>query len=442
HEVRPPPATGPYAYNAFVPPGTTGFSYVDPVFGETVRRLTTDHVRDDLYARNMWWNADETLYLHLAAGDGGESAPVWNVIDVAGGAVTHRGIPIGMIAGDGGFDPKDPAILYYYGRDGIHRVRLAPGGRWRDRLYWTPPEGAALRPLGGTLNWLDAAGRFMLVRYGPEPSVRLYDRRAMDRGPYANPIDGSRYIDTGSYIGVSPDGRYLVGYDSSPGAGVYGMGQAVSWELDHAAREIAAAPRVFWSLCGDHGSLISASDGRDYMIVNACHTRPGLWRVAVGNDARGLDEAEQQALPNNRLLLAYATWNDASHVATAAWGDWAFVSTEDRTDAFDSGTSGAGGDITPWHAYRQEILALDVITGEIRRLAHHRSRFHPGCGQPGGPPCDYASTPRVSAGWSGRIVGFASNFNQSGADGTPVVDVYAIPFVRKPPGRWPRRDGS
>ena len=42
----------------FVPPETPGLTYVNPVFGERVRRLTTDHVHDDIYARNMWWNAD------------------------------------------------------------------------------------------------------------------------------------------------------------------------------------------------------------------------------------------------------------------------------------------------------------------------------------------------------------------------------------------------
>src|SRR5439155_9724887 len=59
-----PPATGPLAYNSFVPAPTLGASYVDPVFGATVKRVTSDHMYDDIYARNMWWNADETRYFH------------------------------------------------------------------------------------------------------------------------------------------------------------------------------------------------------------------------------------------------------------------------------------------------------------------------------------------------------------------------------------------
>src|SRR5215213_7940199 len=68
HAQYPPPATGSLAYNAFVPAAAPGSSYVDPVFGETVRRLTSDHVRDDIYARNMWWSADERRYLHRTVG--------------------------------------------------------------------------------------------------------------------------------------------------------------------------------------------------------------------------------------------------------------------------------------------------------------------------------------------------------------------------------------
>src|SRR2546427_8087599 len=82
--------------------------------------------------------------------------------------------------------------------------------------------------------------------------------------------------------------------------------------------------------------------------------------------------------------------------------------------SFNSGTADANGNITPWHLYRQEIIAFNVLTGKVRRLAHHRSRsvFN-----------DYFASPRLSASWGGKYVGFASNFNQSG-----VNDIYVIPF--------------
>lgn len=57
---------------------------------------------------------------------------------------------------------------------------------------------------------------------------------------------------------------------------------------------------------------------------------------------------------------------------------------------------------------------MNVLTGEVRRLAHHRSR---------GLSSSYFAQPRVSATWDGRIVAWASNF---GYDDTGYADIYAL----------------
>jgi hypothetical protein len=421
--VRPPPAIGSFAYNSFVPALTQGASHTDPVFGTTVQRLTTDHIPDDIYARNMWWNADETRYLHRTT-NGTPWPDFWDVIEMATGKVTHRGIPIGGVVGgagpfaaDGGFDPVDPNVLYALGPTSIYKITLNADGTWTSAVYFTPPGGKALKSLGGTLNWIDASGRYMLVRYGPEPSVYLYDRQNLAAGPYANPVDGAATADSNGYVGISPDGQFLVGYEDNAGMGVSGSA-GISWKINHVNRTIASAPNIFWSLCGDHGSFLSASDGRNYMIVNDCRGSPQVWRVDITNNAAGLNKAQQQALPNNKLLLTYPNRNIVNHMSAVARGplqDWAFVATEDCMDTFNNGTADAKGNITPWHAYRQEIIAVNVITGDVRRLAHHRSRSV--CN-------DYFAMPRLSASWGGKVVGFASNFNQSG-----MSDIYVIPFA-------------
>jgi hypothetical protein len=169
---HPPPALGPFAYNTFVPPVTPGASYVDPVFGTTVLRVTTDHSVDDLYARNMWWSADETRYLHRNP-NGTAFADFLAVITVATGQVTHNGIPIGTLPGDEGFDPVNANVLYYHSGSSLHQVTLGSNGTWTDSIYFTAPGGATLGDLGGTINWLDASGRYRVVRYGPaEPRRR------------------------------------------------------------------------------------------------------------------------------------------------------------------------------------------------------------------------------------------------------------------------------
>lgn len=399
----PPPSAGQFAYNTFVPAA----AYTDPIFGQRVQRITSDHGRDDIYARNMWWSADSTRYLHRTQMVPGED-DAWDVIEVATGRITHRGIPFGTIASDGGFDPIDPDVIFTLRNYEIQRVRLKADGSWEGDTYLELP--APVLELGGSINWLDAVGRCMLVRYGGEPSVRVYGRGSMT--PYANPIDATNTIEAGSYLGLSPDGNFVVGFDSRK-IGASNAGKGVSWALDHSRRQIAPTPTAFWSLCGDHGSFISASDGRNYMVTYNCYGHAGLWRADITNNAEGLDEAAQMALPNNKELLPFSSWYDFGHVSTVARGDlrdWAFLSTEDSRDVFNGPTE-------PWHPYRQEIIAVNVVTGEIRRLAHHRSRS-----------MDYDAQPRLSASWDGAYIGFASNFNQP-----EIVDVYAIPFGGQAP---------
>jgi len=237
-------------------------------------------------------------------------------------------------------------------------------------------------------------------------SVYLYDRQNLAAGPYANPVNGTNTIAVDHYIGITPDGQYLVGYQA--GVGLQGHA-GVSWKINHATRAIAPAPTIFWSLCGDHGSFLSGSDGRNYMITFNCYDAPEIWRVDITNNASGLSAAQQRALPNNRRLLTL-TWSDTGHMTTVAKGarrDWTFVSTEDSSDLFN-------GSVSPWRAYRQEIIAINVLTGEVGRLAHHRSRSI---------LQDYFASPRLSASWGGKVVGFASNFNRNG-----VNDIYMIPL--------------
>ena len=125
---------------------------------------------------------------------------------------------------------------------------MNPDATWGDSIYFTAPGGATIGSLGGTLNWLDAGGRYRVIRYGAEPSLYLYDRQNLAAGPYAGAIDGSTSIDAGSYVGITPDGKYLVGYDYTCSPRDMGMG--TSWLIDHANRRVGA-PARFWSLCGD-----------------------------------------------------------------------------------------------------------------------------------------------------------------------------------------------
>jgi hypothetical protein len=385
---HPPPTTGTYAYNSFVPPNTGGASYVDPVFGSTVRRITTDHAEDDIYAKNMYWNADATRYYHRG-----------KIVDTTTGAVTHT-VPTGDPNYDAGFDPIDPNVCFYWSGSTIHKVTLGANGAKTDVVYVTLP--SASHPLGGSMNWLDASGRLLLVSYGSEPSLRVYDRQNLAAGPFTGTATAGS---NGGYSALSPDGKFVLtfgGEGASPG---YGTGQ--SWSIDLATRTVSAVSPNFWSYCGDHGTFISPSDGKDYMIVFDCYNHHDVMRIDVTRNVSGQNEDGQRS--GQKVLLANVDWSFDAHfsaVARGAYRDWVFLSTEDGSD-------GINASVGTWKPYRQEIIAMNVITGEVRRLAHHRSRGR----------SDYYAQPRVCVSWSGEYVGWASNFNQSG-----VHDIFLIPF--------------
>jgi hypothetical protein len=403
---HPPPASGTYGYNSFIP----GAGYVDPAFGTTVLRVTSDHRTDDIYSHNKMWSADGSRYLHLD-----------QIINVATGLVEYTGIPFGTYSFDRGFDPVDPNALYYPLGASLHKITLQTG-TWTDSIYFTAPGGATLLSLGGEIDWLDAGGRFMVIRYGPEPSVYLYERRRMNRGPYSNPINGSLYIDTGHSIGITPDGQYLVGGARSlasqtqcaTGNG-WGNDAGFSWHINR-NHSVDAQPTEFWTLAGSHMDFVSASDGQNYAIVSDYWT-PDMWLADITNNALDKCADEQHSLPRNKRLLTPLSWNDARHTTAVSRGplrDFAFVATEDVTDTFNSGGNDGNGYITPWRVYKQEIIAINVLTGQIWRVAHHRSRSIASA---------YAYQPRLSVSWGGEYIGWASNFNQPG-----IVDVFAVRF--------------
>jgi hypothetical protein len=156
---------------------------------------------------------------------------------------------------------------------------------------------------------------------------------------------------------------------------------------------------------------VSASDGKNYYIGANCHDgTPGVYRVDIALNQAGRSFEQQVA---DAQLLLPITWNDDIHlsaVSKAPFSDWVFVATESSLDVFNGVVSG-------WYAYQQEIIAINVITLEKRRLAHHRSQD---------PFSSYYSAPRVSSSWDGSLVMWGSNFNTSSPAG--YADIYAIEF--------------
>jgi hypothetical protein len=390
-DVHPPPMAGAYAYNTFGP-GAPGFpqvgeSYVDPVFGSTVRRVSDDYPNDHLgtapYVKNGYWNADSTRYW-----------AEFEIIDAQTGAVVRAGVG----DGDGSFDPVDADTYYYFSGGSLMGYSVSSGSSAAVKTFT-----GALSGLGGSTDWIDRSGRYFVVRY--DGSIKVWDRQ--DDVVYTSGAP-SRNAGAGWY-GISPDGSFLI---IAADTGWY------SYRIDHAGRSFGAET-MFWNLCGDHGDLVSASDGNTYVVTYECHSVAAIFRVDVTLDQSAAGPQEQR---DSNLQLFDTDWPDSGHISGVSKGalsDWAFVSVTSTDDGFD-------GDVSNWRAYESEIVMANVLTGEVRRLAHHRSRA-------GG----YCAQPRVSASWDGTRAMFASNFNVDAGGSCGYSDLYVLEVDPGPPDTTP-----
>jgi hypothetical protein len=405
---HPPPTTGGYPYGTFNP-STPGFpaqgqSFVDPVFGNTITRLTNEfpsHSISDIYAKNGFINADATIFVH--AHPGGRSA-----------RRTSDGSVIRSLPGtdNASFDPVDPDVWWWYsiGGTALNKYSVSAGANTVVKTFSQP-----IANNGGSTDWIDATGRYMVLRLGN--TWRIYD--VVGDVLYAGAVSD---VDGGGqgWGGISPDAKYLVTTNDAH------TGHK-SFAIDHATRSVNTTGVMFWSLCGDHGDLVSASNGKTYLVTFECDAVAAVYAVDVSLPQSLADKNKQRT--DNRMLFQ-TEWSDSGHFSGVSRGplrDWAYVSVESGDDTF-------GSSVSSWRPYKQEIVMANVVTGEVRRLAHHRSRS---------PQANYYHTPRVSASWDGSLVTFASNF---GYNGNGYVDIYALRVdtggTTPPPGDTGETGGS
>jgi hypothetical protein len=396
--VYAPPMTGPYAYyatyGAFGPDHSgfprVGESFMDPVFGRPIKRLTNEMGQgsfSEIYSKNGYFNANGSLVHHRTPSG-------HNIISTSTGQVVRAGVAFNY---DSSFAPDDPDAWYYFDFDGgstLYKYSVSTGNRVAVKTF-----AGALGQLGGSVDWIDRTGRYMVLNIGG--ATRVYDKQSDTL--YAGSIPGS-YGGGNGWRGISPDGNYVItSTDGSPGA------LSHSWKIDHANKNVSTTPVLFWTACGGHADIVSASNGKTYFVSFDCNTSISIYAVDVTLPQSASNVAQQ--LSQNRKLVQLTSWSDSGHFSRVSKGpmqDWMYVSVE-------SGDDGFSAPVTGWRAFKQEILQVNVLTGEVRRLAHHRSR-----GLSSG---TYYAQPRVSATWDGSVVLWTSNFGYSSTD---YADLYAI----------------
>ncbi|MBM2845936.1 MAG: hypothetical protein HW407_1248, partial [Bacteroidetes bacterium] len=190
-------------------------------------------------------------------------------------------------------------------------------------------------------------------------------------------------------------------------------------------------PVNFWTQCGDHGTLVSATDGKNYFITFDCNNSPGIYRVDItlNQNLNQPFRTEADQISVNQLLLpltfnsaTIASTNDGHLSAVSKEGpnqNWVFFDSETFLKTFPDGYDDFNSDpaTSNWQPYEQEIIAMNVVTSEVRRYAHHRSR---------GLSSSYYAQPRISCSWDGSIILWTSNYNTSSPTG--YADLYGMAF--------------
>lgn len=385
---HPPPTSGLFAYSppGQWMPGKIGFlgigqSYVDPVFGSRITRLSNDYPNgghSDIYARNGFWNADGTR-VHWRNQDG------CAIRNSATGAVTQStNVPCSFHVQ---FDPSRADKLFYYNGPSLHEYDIDDGSNALVKTFPT-----TLETLGGSVDYIDQSGRYVVVAYGG--AIHVWDKS--ENAIYAG--TASQGISSGGWAGITPNGAYLV----------VANGAFYAYTLDH-ARNTIGPQRFLWNLCGDHGDIGSATNGHSYLVASECYDFSALWVIDIAVNNNGLEnktnEATRVAQRNSgRQILGLSPLDDL-HLSCST-GDWCWVSIESTDDDFASQG--------PWRAYKSEIVAMNVLTFDVRRLAHHRSRST---------DAGYYNGPRICAAWNGLKAMWASNYGYN-AGGQGYSDLY------------------
>lgn len=404
--IQVPPTAGPLGYNSFIP-GSTGFpavggTYVDPIFGGTVRRLTDtigNPNQEDIYAHH-WANANGTLAFSTQAV--GNNSRTLKIISTTTGAEVYTDQPLGSSTYDIAWDAIDPNRYYYYEGANLTCRNLV---EHRDVVKTFP---LTLEPNGGSLNTQDRSGRYFTVRYGGTNKVWDSQTDIIYTGE-VTPLNLS------GWVAITPDGNNLV-TAAGPNNEHY------SYAIDHINHKIRLTPVNFWTLCGDHGVLVTAANGRNYFITFDCDTIPGIYRVDITLDQTGKTEAEQLAANQILLPLAFkpVITNEGHLTAVSKEGpnqNWVFFDSE----TIDDDPFGLTQIVVPtfWLPYEQEIIAMNVATLEVRRYAHHRSR---------GLSSSYYAQPRISTSWDGSIILWTSNYNTQLPPDNDYADMYGMAF--------------
>ena len=273
----------------------------------------------------------------------------------------HRNQPDGTFGAEMLWDALDPDKYYYFSGANLMRRNLAAQTNTTMKTF-----PSTLEANGGSLNIQSRDGRYFTVRYGGTNKVWDSQTDTIYSGE-VTPLDST------GWVSITPDGKYMV---TAAGNTAQPQKEHYSYPINH-----GTIPPKHWQHPDAVLGLVWRSrrprlgvNGKNYFVTFECHDSLPSTAWTSPSIKRGATPAQQRAANQQLVPL---TFNDSGHFSAVSKGplsDWVFAATEAflNSDDFNSGIGG-------WTAYKQEIIAMNVVTLEVQ-TARPSSVAPIGCG--------------------------------------------------------------
>jgi uncharacterized protein (TIGR03437 family) len=343
----------PPNYYSFVPPAAGG-SYVDPVFGTTISRISNaaNTVRADSggllqsveaeYSTKSPFNADNSKVLLVE----------FSYFALYDGVTLQRIKPLLPVSSSSEplWSRSDPNVFYFHPYNS-NQLKAYNVSNDVQTVVHTFSEYGAISGQGESEMSYDGNH---LVLSGDGHQVFVYTISTDTKGPVFD-ASGKGNLDA---LYISPNNNVLIAW-SATGTGRYQGEELYDINMNF-LRQVANND--------GHKHITRDTDGSEVLIqTNSADPTP-LANCSNGIVKISLATAAQTCL---FALGTYDRWTDAVHVTAPDQQGWVFVETYNVSSS-----------ASPWYPYTNELLQIALDGSFVRRYAHHRSNTSVYDGQP------------------------------------------------------------
>ena len=372
-------------YDTLLPP-VAGATYVDPVFGSVIKRVTNAlSTANHASGGNLTWIANEYSTMSPFNNDNSKFILVhesyFGLYDGVGNYLRDLPLEINS-SSEPRWSRKDLVTLYYHSGNQINSYNVGTGAI---AVLHTFSEYSSISGNGEMDISYDGDH---LVYCGDSEFVFVYQISADRKYPALNA--GPRFFDS---MYITPNNNVII-----------------TWLLSGSTRYTG---QELFDINMNFLRQVGHSDGHKDVTLDANGDEVLIWNNS--NDSQPIPNCNNgivkiRLADGAQTCLAQLDWSLAMHISAPDRNGTVFVDTEAPANP-EPGTAG-------WVAYTDEILQVKLDGSGIVRWAHHRSR----------PVNVYNWQPKLTSSRDGTRLLYASNFDLSSISGnsTQYIDTYLL----------------